>query len=696
VRATSGRLWDLWTQGGPFIGESRPVGRVTVEPYYYLNPAIAQGIWDPAKLPVRWFQRRDNDQLEQEVPNVRSINIDRTLDTDAATCDIVISNQWMNINDGTLAGVGLENILAAPEGSDPRALGQPGFFSLFHGRTGESRARWKHTETDWSWVLVPNALLRTYQGFGGAYPELIPDAVADEKLVLTGMWLVDTVRVGTDGEITLRCRDMAKLLVDQQLYPPLMPWTQYPLRYCRWIYREETKQRVIETLVSRAGDRNFTFDTSANYAWYSGGGVHGHHPGDAFDGNRESFYLSVGNSGPEEPFAVEWVQGNCGEAIDHVYVDPYMGDYTCWVSIMENGAWVNEIGTIPYEEVGVGRYNGAYEARIPAVMRFGVPWESPTEVRLPRSYRAEKVRFTFSHLARSQWGPYPFRAGARELRVRLSENMIDRRVETYTEIVRYDGNYKDYADIVKDLLLWSGWWLYNEGPYTGIPEVFGNIESTGSYSEECFPSDAFDKRPVIDAINTVKEVVGYIFWIDEDGGAHFESPNWWSAGNFLTTGQHTDVIPEIDERVQLTSYAIDVSDRAARSLIVVSSSEPIHAHEMGGVSTWEIPEDADVLKGMMKPVIFTNGVVTSKAEQQTMAELIAMHIHFQQRLGSVTAVCNPLIQINDQVRIYERLTGDVYVHYVRGMQTQYDAESGTYTMTLTTHWLGDSGEWAVQ
>lgn len=686
MRSTSGLVWDTWSAGGPFIGDRRPIGRVTVEPSYYLKTAHDAGLWSPNKLPVRWFQNVANSQLEGEVPNIRSISIDRSLDTDAATCEIVMSNQWMNLNSGGIAAFD-PYILARPDSRDPTVLGEPGMFSPNHGDTAEARARWGHTKTAWWQVLVPNALLRTYQGFGGAYPMSIPDAMAAGHLYLTGLWLIDGVRITSGGEMHMRCRDMAKLLIEQQLYPPLVPRSTYPLRYCRFDYKTETRQRET-TAAGGAGNRTLTMDNSGNYAWTSSGGLHGHHPNDAFDNNADSFWLSVGNSGPEEPYSMEWIQGACGEEIDTVHVSPWAGNYTCYISIFENGGWVDGgQGVVPYSPAGIGRYSGEFEGNVPFVASFGVPWESPTTVTLPRVYRAEYVRFSFTNLAKSEWGPYPYRAGAREVGVSAGK-----RVEDYKATVQVDGNYLDFSDIVKELLLWSGWWLSGAGGLGGMPAVFGNIEPSGSYANECFPVDAFDKRPVIDAINTVKETIGYVFWVDEDGGARFETPNWWSPGNFMTSGHRTDFIPEIDEKLQLTEYSMQLSDSPARSQIIVSAADPI---KFGDNVTYFTPSTASDLKGMVKPAVFVNQVLTDPNEQRTLAELIAMHMYFAQRNGQVTAVANPAIQINDQVRIVERMTADTYIHYVKGMSTQYDAEAGTYTMTLTTHWLGTAESWAT-
>nr|MDQ6949845.1 hypothetical protein [Actinomycetota bacterium] len=69
---------------------------------------------------------------------------------------------------------------------------------------------------------------------------------------------------------------------------------------------------------------------------------------------------------------------------------------------------------------------------------------------------------------------------------------------------------------------------------------------------------------------------------------------------------------------------------------------------------------------------------------------------FKARQGQVTCVANPCLGINDQVRILERTSSEVYIHYIRAKSTQWDKDTGAYTMTLTTHWLGDGDAWAVK
>ncbi len=684
MRRGTPHIRELWEAGGPFIGdEGAAHTRVTVDIDWWLTADALAG-WNFDMPPVRWWQRCDNSQIETEVPNIKEVSLDQSIDNAAGSCTITLSNQWMDLNTEDLEA----------------ALGNPGWFTWNRGQSPEARTRWGHEENAWSEVLVPNALLRTYQGYGGR-GLTVEEAIAGGYIILTGVWLVDRATAKTDGTLELSCRDVGKLLIDQMLMPPLVPAANYPLTFARWIHVEEAVQH--QQMDSADGDKRAAFSKSGNQAWYGPSGVvHGHSPLHATDGDPNSFWVSVGNVGPTEPFSVEYLEYDCGDWVDTIYINPWAGNYNLYVSVMEDGNWVGG-ATIPYEPLHVGRYGvgTAYQAAIPYVLRAGVPWETPMEYKLDRAYHADKVRITFTNLARSPWGPYPYRAGVREVALRGSAHYS---TATSIESVRKDGNYRDYADIIKHLLLWAGWWCQESSPTAGaVPEVYGNIESTGVPGDDftfdySFGPDVFDKRPVIDAINQIKELVGYIFWIDAEGGARFESPNWWGPGNFWEDGSSTDLIPEFDERKVLTGYQAAYDGQSARSEIIVSSSEPWgelpgEGPMPGTVLTRFIPPTADALRGMVNPVVYPNQYLTNPEEQRLMAELIALHIWFQQRQGSVTCVANPLVGPNDQVRIYERQTAETYIHYVRSISTTHNLESGEYTMTLTTNWLGDKDDW---
>ncbi len=253
-----------------------------------------------------------------------------------------------------------------------------------------------------------------------------------------------------------------------------------------------------------------------------------------------------------------------------------------------------------------------------------------------------------------------------------------------------DGNYEDYVDIVKDLLLWSGWWFRNPALGDATPaNVFGGLESTGIYAPDNLTEEFFDKKPVIDVINTIKEIVGYISYADDVGSWQFKTPNVWSIGNFMDTGVPTARMPVVDEKKQIIDYRVGVNDTDARSQIIIATEDPA----LGLPDTKSVTITSQwgpaMLRGIVRPAMWVNGAFLTTEIQRTMAELIDLHLFMQQRQGSLTMPANPILQIDDQVRVYERNTSDVYIHYVRGYSSHMDLEGGEYTQTLQLHWMGD-------
>ncbi len=691
MRPNATPIWDAWNVGGPFVGDAAPHSRVTVERDWMLNLQQVAGTYP--KVPVRWYQRNDNSQVETEVPNIKNISIDKNLDTDAATCSISLYNTKMHLNTATGGEV---------------ELGQPGFYTWRY-RSEEANSRWgPRAGQDWLKVLTPDCLLRTYQGYGGLGLS-IADAVEDGNLVITGTWLVDTVRVNHDGTLEMRCRDMAKLLIEQHLYVPLVPSAYYPhgLKYCRYKFVDHAEVKAVPgtspTAAVNAGNKRCVYQqvgasaASASDCYYGfNGSCHGHRPGDAFDGNDATYWLSVGNDSPEEPFAVEWIEAACGDEIDRVIVTPYIGGYRCYVSVMEGGAWATGAGTIDYETAGIGIYTGVNTAVIPYVAQSGVSGEGQTVIMLPRRMKADKVRFSFTNLQSTQWGPYPYRAGVRSLGLSLGVGAEGTPgtpgtpgAAAYTS--REDGNYFDYADIIKDLALWSGWLYYDPQNPSAEAAVWGNIEATGiADSGGCVGEDIFDKKPVIDAMHTIRDIVGYIIYVDEEGGFHFESPNWFKSGNFNLAGEYMNFVPGIDEKVQLTTYAVEYTDKALRSQIVISSDEPTVGFT-DTVTTRFTPPDgqADILRGIVKPMMLINRLLTNPTDQLDMAALIAVHIAAATYTGNLTCAANPCLGMNDQVIIHERVTGETGIHYIRGVRMTHDLDSGSFEMNLTTFRVGD-------
>lgn len=1069
MRYVNSDLWDIWRtrdHTGPFA----PRGDVTIEPGWWLTnsqrmnagPVLYPGKW-PVEIPppyggawkwgrIRSYQNADNDQYELAVPHVVSIDINRSLEQDVATCTIVLANTEMRTN--------------LDPGEDPEELGDKGYYTAYRGGVrwardptnkrkgsgpGENMAflRWAHERNPWYQRLVPNALLRTYQGYGGA-GKTREDAVADGDIVLTGVWIVDRIRENARrGTITVECRDIGALLLKHVMYPPLMQVRYYPLRFARWKW-EDYKVRVkVRDQLYRVRQR-CTYRDSSEDRWYPdrivagrGANIHGHFPADAIDGSQTTYWLSVGNSGPNKVFAYNWIEFDTyNQFVDAIDLTTIGSGYQVFVSVMENGSWIGS-RTIPYDHTPlIGNQPHVVDtgADIPYIHQFGLgpPGNNDHRSRgiipLPRRYRAQRIRLTFHNLVWFQWEPWNYRAALGDFAPLISH--VQAVYEDQTRSRRVDGNYKDYcldeaseiltrrgwlrwdevdvgdetlgvdpdtntpvwqtvehvyrrhrerdmvamkgasfdalttpdhrwltrhgdnkwrwttsdaitatdripltvpagqapteakyddafvemvawfwtegwwrkpsgsalaqsrranpahcdaiercltehlgppgvmargryqegrgaewrigeqrpngvvtyilstgvtkalrqivdddkvpnaeflcaltqqqldrfidvsmmadgwdrkgrhygfaqrvkrrsdafqfacalagrptithartvdgktmwattmletdyaapirsasragratvtrvpyegivwcptvqhgnfiarrngsvyvtgnSDIVKILLLWSGWWLApaaDENGWrrtTGLPQVYGNIESTGAYAEEQLPAEMFDKVTPMESITALKNIVGYHFFIDQEGGAHFSSPNWWTMGNFTEVGQPTAFIPEIDEEIQLTDYEVTSDADAIRSEIIIATEEPTAGFRSTKATRYRMEHTRDMGHGIANPGMWVNGSFMDLEEQQRMAELVAMHVMFSMRTGQVTCPANPLLDIDDQVRLWERVTGDTFIHYVRGISTHQDLVQGSYTMTLTTNWLGDRDNWAIR
>lgn len=163
-------------------------------------------------------------------------------------------------------------------------------------------------------------------------------------------------------------------------------------------------------------ERNIQYSTSSNEIYVPSGMVHGHKPAAVLDRNLETFWLSVGNSTPSASFAIEFIEFDVQELINVVGIYPFAGNYTVYVSIQESGHW-RGIDKVPYAAGLTGLYTGDDSADIGYMQQGSVPWETPILFYLPRPMGAQKVRLSFGNLQYTQWGPYNYRAGLREVTV---------------------------------------------------------------------------------------------------------------------------------------------------------------------------------------------------------------------------------------------------------------------------------------
>jgi hypothetical protein len=370
VRTIKPWMRQLLNNGGPFVGELRPSSRVTVEPAFWLTQSSGPvGTADPSKLPIRWWQRQDNSQIEMEIPNISMVTITEDMTQSAATVEIDIFNTSIPTN-GTAQAM-------------RHTLGNPGWFSWNYGSTQEAQARWNQLPNAWANVLRENALIRVYQGYGGA-GLTIPEAVANGNLLLKGVFLLDSPAIESNGITKLNGRNMAKLLIDQVLCPPLVPPARYPMNYSPPTTGTTVFKAVPGYGTGSWAQQRGVFDTT------SGGGAGG---ALAMDNNAQTAWVGeVHNT----TAGVTWIQVDSGELVSGVYINPWMGNYTCFVSVMVNGAWI-----------GSGNIDG-----IPFVTQFGVGFETAAWHKLPNTVLASKIRISFTNLYHFNGGFY---GGIREL-----------------------------------------------------------------------------------------------------------------------------------------------------------------------------------------------------------------------------------------------------------------------------------------
>jgi hypothetical protein len=558
---------------------------------------------------------------------------------------------------------------------------------------------------DWYGWLVPDNIIQTFEGYGvnwAVNPE------ADENLLITGTWLIDSVE-NNGSIITLKCRDFGRLLADQILFPPVVPrksaiaGIQYPVYFFsdkKTPYPASTKYTKVAMKLADSSNRP--------YVGYDGR-VAGHYPHQAFDGNSATYWLSVGNQHANDGYSFEWIEGKVGkETIGAVEVRTAAGHYRAWVSVYANGHWVNK-GHIPYDPNNpVSAPNGA---NIPYVASFNCKGDNElNRIEFTPIPGATRIRITFTNLQNSGVGPYVLRAGVREM-VAYAEKTIPGGEKTIP------GNYKDYSDIVKLFLAWGGFhwptglpgmglssnkiaFYYRKppnDPYLKEGAIWGDIEMTGTYGPVTLPIDSFDKRPIMDGISAIRDIVGFYFGIDETGAAIWRSPNWFERGNFVAgavdstgKGARTQKMLRILDTQTLQDVTATLSSHDVRERFYIATPD---GRFVGGARGYNLNPI-----GMRRVAGWIDQHFVSNAECAGMANLIAISAMMNYRTLDITIAGIPTLQVDDQVEVVDTATGEGYVHYVRNISSKLDHSTGEYVYTVTTNWLGTrpGDKWMLQ
>jgi hypothetical protein len=641
-----------------------------------------------------------------ELPNIASISWERSTTQDVASCTLVL---W--------------NTEPLPLGSTPEdesfgAFERPGYFTFNHGTTTEQQTRWGHEANGWQGLLAPDRVIRTYEGYGFD-PLAPPDQ--DEHMYPSGVWLIDDVAYDANGLITVTCRDIGRLLIDQIMFPPVVPFNQYPLTFQS--YHDVTVTPPPQTVRTTGWSRP-KYDTDSNIPYIgkgftdggvpyvsSTGAVRGHHGKHAFDTNKTSYWLSVGNY-PNWSSAYEYVQGKfSSRTLRAVKIKTFGGPYTYYISVYAGGAWK---GTkkIPYKARAVDT-----NADIRFVKSGRIGKDKEAIIELPKAYSgATAVRITLTDLYDTGIGEFRWRGGIRDIQINSTTATTVQPPNTTTK----EGNYGDYTDIVQYLCAWGGFYWPKAGttnynyvmsedgtktyhtPVAGASSemriaghhVWGQFEDTATQGKVDLGVEIWDKKPLMDGISYIRDIVNFLFFIDENGGVVWRSPNIWEVGNFISPPnggpnivRTTDLV-EIDEAETLMGMTATLSSRNIRERIFVANV----TGNYGAMAQGYNPQPS----GIRRVAGWTDQNFRSTEECQIMADLIAIRSMFTYRKNTLQIPGYPAIQIDDQVRIYEATTAESFVHYVDSISSEFDMQTRQWTYSLNTHWLGEEpfDKWA--
>lgn len=629
-----------------------------------------------------------------EIGGVRSIAWERTMNIDAAQCTVEFANTR-------------PRPIGAPALNGD--LDEPGYLTPGHGRTAFSK-RWGHEPNQYADLMQPDNILRTYEGYGC---DMSVPPEEDPHLVLTGVWLIDDIQPSARGGLTVVARDAGRLLIDHLNWLPVVPDDFYPTAFQDWNQRVSVASRYsnIERLpITAIGSGDDLWPESS----YVGASVYGHTHTHTTDDDPATYWLSVGNPSPGYRSAYEYVDFALDSAtVSEIRFTTVKAGYNAYVSIKQGGGWM--AGPIMgYHRDGRGRY----EEGVPYVASVGgLPNEGPHSIRLDNIPGVTLVRLWLGNLPNFGLPGSKYRAGIRDVSMYgpVQHTSTSQVALTPGPAGSNPGHVSDYTDIVKLFCAWAGLFWPSDGyvfhsngakvplaparadtAVLGAPvrgRVWGDFQATGTAPVAEITAATFDKKTLIEGVRYVADILGFSFWIDETGAAQWRMPNIWTMGNWASgmsaTPGRTSAMLTIDERVALTDLGASITSRNIREGIFVANPVGRYGAIVGGYN----PNPT----GLMRMGGYTDQNFASVEESRVMADLIAVRQLFKYRTDRVRIPAHPALQIDDQVRIFERVTSEGFVHYVNGISSNNSADTGKWIYDLQTHWLGDdpSGAWIL-
>ena len=417
MRPVPASITRAWNAEVNLDEDTRPVVRATIQ-----NGRLQRTAYDCGASPGDDFAHQRGRQGDftsiifgreaapVELRNIRSCTWSRSVDQDVAECTL------------TLLNAELSPIGNAPAVADTEDFDLPGYMSPDRGEPTLAANRWGHTDsTGWTGRLLPDRVVRTYEGYG-VNPFVV--AANDENLVQTGVWIIDTATFDNELGIVLKMRDVGRLLLDQIVFPPAIPHTEYPLAWEAIHTANEAGRaptgggwtapgRPVTSSNEKYLGKGLENPPARNYVG-PGGAVNGHRPGDALTQHATSdeqrpYWLSTGQ--PRKASMVWWQAELNPTALAGIRLDPRGGPYHVYISVKGPDGWIGR-KKIPYQrDHGAGDVN--IEADIPFVKQELVRAQVPTDILFPRVIkRARAVRMTITRLYDTGVGGLPLRRHA--------------------------------------------------------------------------------------------------------------------------------------------------------------------------------------------------------------------------------------------------------------------------------------------
>lgn len=741
MRPVTAKMTDAWKREDK-TGEYRPhvratIQRVQLQRFPYDTAKAQGGDWDHQRYRKGDFTSVlfGDDSRPLELHGIKSCSWERSLDQDVATCTIVMKNTVPvpigqsdpdQPNDFDLPGHLTYNRGITYGTQDAPPI--PGASGWHVDPNAAANNPWGYGGNGpWRNLIVPDRLVKTYEGYGADY-DVYP--AEDPNLEISGTWLIDKVTYNSEGDITIEMRDVGRMLLTHICFPPAVPYAEYPLVWSKiqtvQVPGRDAKGgqwRDLKGLASATSSNTAYVGqglTDPPYPYYVSprGHVNGHHPNHALDSentNREKYWMSTGQTS-RRSFVWWEMDFNSPQDLAGLKIDPVAGPYRIYVSVKTADGWMGR-KRIPYEVTTEGIDNGA---KIPFVQSVWADRWSAFDVIFKRKYRnVTKVRLTFTYLNDNRVGAYPWRAMLKDVKAYIG-NYDDLHFGK-GEVSKVVGNYRDYTQIVKWIAAWGGfywppertgrnYWTTNETDRQYLPyeyhdpilndgRVWGTFQRTGTTSEADLTVDLFDKKPFMDVINYVRDIVGFVFMIDEWGGVVWRMPNLYDAGNYLSPKptdlesrarrSRTQGYVTIDEKETLLGYSTTLNSENVRERIFIANTTgKIGVVVRGFNPTYE---------GFRRTAGWTDQHFKTKRETVVMADMIAAQQMFDYRRTTVSTPGYPAIQLDDQIRVFERLTNETYFHYVLGIKSDLNMDTGEWVYDLNTHWLGNDREdgWVI-